>query len=129
MREILFRGIRSDNGEWCEGGLLYDSEQNESYIAVSFEEKAAYFHEVIPETVGQYTGMTDTNGIKIFEDDILKLDYIGENRGVEGYAKVVFENGKFGVLWGWNLDFVCLDGFANTTITVIGNRHDNPHLI
>jgi hypothetical protein len=56
-------------------------------------------HQVDPETVGQYTGLT-ANGKKIFEGDILKFDYIGRNRGVNGIASVVFENGKFGVLWG-----------------------------
>ena len=85
--------------------------------------------DVIPETVGQFTGLTDQNGKKIFEGDILRFSYTGRNHGVEGTEAVVFKNGKFGVEWGWHRELVALDGFANTTIEVIGNIHDNPELL
>jgi uncharacterized phage protein (TIGR01671 family) len=79
-------------------------------------------------TIGQFTGVLDKNGKKIFEGDIIHLDYIGKTRGVEGIATVIFENGKFGVKWGWHKEFVCLDGFANTTLEIVGNIHDNTQL-
>lgn len=129
MREILFRGKRIDNGEWADGSLIYDAENNEAFIVESFEDRAAYLRQVNPETVGQYTGLTDKNGKRIFEGDIVHFGYTGANKGVEGKAVVVFENGKFCVEWGWHKEFVCLDGFANTTIEIIGNIHDNPELI
>lgn len=72
MREILFRAKRLDNGEWVEGHLLHDSEQNESYIAEYFEDKSAYLREVDPETVCQFTGLTDKNGVKVFEGDVVE---------------------------------------------------------
>ena len=129
MREILFRGKRKDNGQWVEGSLLYDSEQNEGFIAENFEDRAAYIREVIPETVGQYTGLIDKNGKKIFEGDLLKW--------IDRIVKVVwFElNAQF------DCKFVC---YANDKIVknfkgieprdwhecdVIGNIHDNPELL
>ena len=127
MRDILFRGNRIDNGEWVEGDICHH-DGVVSYIGQHPADGSMVCFDLDSTTVGQYTGLT-ANGKKIFEWDVLQFNYTGKNHGVEGKATVIFEHGKFGVLWGWHKEFVCLDGFANTTIEVIGNIHDNPELL
>ena len=134
MREILFRGKQEHkNKEWVFGNLHCEYGETDKngqrkidYRILGMRGECDY---VLSETVGQFTGLTDKNGKKIFEWDVLQFNYTGKNHGVEGKATVIFEHGKFGVLWGWHKEFVCLDGFANTTIEVIGNIHDNPELL
>lgn len=120
MREILFRGRRKDNGEWVEGDLHKNIDFSKAHIHPSGERVRSY--DVIPETVGQYTGLTDKNGRKIFEGDIVTMPAYAGGRHK---SDVYFKNGKFAVD-GSNYHF---KDIAPKRMEVIGNIHDNPELL
>lgn len=125
MREIIFRGKRIDNGKWIEGSLLYDTENSLAYIAEHFEDKAAYLREVIPETVGQYAGLIDKNGKKIFEGDVVR--YMNKETMVVVWNK---ESASFAIAYSAiNFNYLATISSAHIYLEVIGNIHDNPELI
>lgn len=72
MREILFRGKRLDNGEWVEGSFCPNSKGDIPCIIVYNGEMAGYWFDIDPATVGQFTGLLDKNGQRIFEGDIVR---------------------------------------------------------
>lgn len=122
MREILFRGKRVDNGEWEEGSLVT---WPDGYTEICAQESEEAMREctVRPETVGQYTGLTDKNGKRIFEGDV--VDILSEN---EEIGVVTYDDGGFLV----SADGFCVDFHTNingTDLEVIGNIHDNPEMV
>jgi uncharacterized phage protein (TIGR01671 family) len=95
MREYLFRGKRKDNGKWVEGYYIYDesgqiTEEPAAYICRLNKHPCGWSlipYEVFPESVGEWTGLADKNGRKIFEGDIIQ-------RAWDGYPtiyRVVFD--------------------------------------
>ena len=126
MREILFRGKQIDTGAWVEGAFCMKDcddpfgELVDRPSIIKYEEPhSGYWFRVDPETVGQFTGLTDKNGKKIFEGDIIKA----KNKCLDGTdheAKVVAEIDDFYLMW-------CIKHSIETEI--IGNIHDNPELL
>lgn len=126
MREILFRGrgnTKYNDGEWYYGVPVRDFE-GDWQICTDNSKRT-----VIPETIGQYTGLADKNGTKIFEGDIVDVlydvNYIGVAAERIGVFEVVFHNGCFmKQKGGVRYHFIPSD-----KCTVIGNIYDNPELL
>ena len=136
MREILFRAKRIDNGEWIEGDLVHAPDGR---TAVSTYDDLV---ETVPETVCQYTGLTDKNGRKIFEGDIITYQHDNDdcpfpNKDTKRrVGRVYFQEFRscFAVAEGRNgSDMINQDLFKyvqnGNRVQVIGNIFDNPELI
>lgn len=125
MREILFRGKRVDNGEWVisDSILRYDGK-----IQLWQEKEGWVF--VIPETVGEYTGLTDKNGKKIFEGDIIECEWYNAMMQIEHRRHlIIFSRGSFCAEWYiWQDKY---NNYLHDTFNrkVIGNIYDNPELL
>ena len=138
MREFLFRGEWTETGDWVKGFYvcLYDDKGHEThriYPGYSETDCGDYYpdwYEVDPETVGRFTGLTDNNGKKIFEGDVLDVN-LGQLKR-RGY--VIYENSgaKFGMQMigeEKNFSFLGRQMVKMYNINVIGNIHDNPEML
>ena len=126
-REILFRGKRLDNGQFIEGSLTVDCHGNCCIyhpLNVPIGGGFQYF-DVDPETVGQLTGMTDKNGTKIFEWDIVRESFKGHGR----IYHVFWDDDYFAFrAKGEDITYQ-LDEISPSHCEVIGNIHDNKELL
>lgn len=131
MREILFRGKRTDNGEWVYGNYYIAEKLDKSgveYFIIEIEAEGSQYY-VIPETVGQYTGLEDKNGKRIFEGDIVYCKSRLDNANMV----IIFECGQFRMVLSENYrSYQTNSGFYDINCfdkEVIGNIHDNPELL
>ncbi len=138
MRENLFHGKRNDNGEWVEGYYCaFNGVSHRIYTGYAETDCGEFYpdyYEVIPETVGQYTGLTDKNGKKIFEGDIVTVPLSWDGDYVMDIGRVFYSeqscgfyrtsrvySGAFG---SGSPAMNCTDEYE-----VISNIYDNPELI
>lgn len=134
MREILFRGKQKSNGNWVYGDLSYHRDGRvfiRCWDRLEFD-PAYNAYEVNPETVGQFTGLTDKDGTDIFEGDIIRAKIEGGNHSGFTWQNmpVDFQQGSFCLNDRNGYVFCVLGAFASTvTLEVIGNIHDNPELL
>lgn len=142
MREILFRGAQKDDGSkslyWYEGSLVSEKDCYTGEVEYYIENENGSFL-VIPETVGQYTGLKDKNGTKIFEGDIIQHHF---EIGVVRFGSYETPYREWSVIMqdifskhiGFYIDWITLDyrkdiEFWKNKIKIIGNIHDNPELL
>lgn len=123
MKEILFRGKRKDNEQWVEGYYIRDLTHDKHYIFQSMLEKQkAYknwdYYEVYHKTVGQWTGLEDMHGERIFDGDIVQSACdINEVKMMKA-CWIIYNRGDW--------DFLCTNA---KSIHVIGNIHDNTEIL
>lgn len=152
-REILFRGKSVETNEWVYGAYILEKYSNTPYIC--YFEYSSFLNikqvEVIPETVGEFTGMTDKNGTKIFEGDIVRTQpfydrpysttrkekqFLGivEHHICTFKGNNVFPEQKYDSFW--RVDIIEDTGKYNHynwsrfwNCEVVGNKFDNPELL
>ena len=143
MRENLYRGKRVDNGEWTEG--YFYKIWNKVFLLWGMTGDSQNMKEVITETVGQYTGLTDKNGKKTFEGDICRGVYLDKRCGSNGkhyevenalIEEVVFKKGTFcfkttveDIALYRPIGFDIYEKLKIKDFEVIGNIYDNPELL
>lgn len=144
-RELLFRGKRTDNGEWVEGYFVKGEwyfDKKEIYALLPLDLcffprcEISEWVEVDPKTVCQYTGLIDKDGNKIFEGDIVKFKHGGEfhDRGIwyRNYAiEYVNTFHTYGLRFrNQSIHFACKKSIISMhDVEVIGNIFDNPELL
>lgn len=134
MREILFKAKRKDKGEWVEGyyckwkqirrTICVTEEKIVDCIIVWMSDGSMLRHEIDPDTLCQYTGLTDKNDKKIWENDIVR-----NKKGDIGVVQWFEEHAAF-MIWNKTKNCVCyLAENDFSKIEIVGNEFDNPELL
>lgn len=125
MREILFRGKHTSSGKWIISPSIRQEADGSVYLLVK-----RTWYQVDPETVGQYTGLTDKNGNKIFEGDIVEFLY--NDFIIRGKVFYLESESAFVVYYELSEQrlFIHSKTLCNcNNAKVIGNIYDNPELL
>jgi uncharacterized phage protein (TIGR01671 family) len=112
MTEYLFRGRINNSGRWVQGDLYHHTS---GVVCITADGKN---YGIDPKTVGQYVGMNDDNAVYVFEGDILSvMNHMGES------IHVVEDIFNFAIWYDYTI------ARSNSSISVIGNKYDNPELL
>jgi uncharacterized phage protein (TIGR01671 family) len=135
MREILFRGKRIGNGEWVYGNYCaaeYISGDGIEHLIIEVPRNGASA-KIVPETVGQFTGLTDKNGKRIFEGDIIEGHCHSQWSHRLQRCAVVYDRDGFEarhyVVQGDQVRYYSYKVLFSKDVVVIGNVHENPELL
>lgn len=150
MREIKFRGLSTDGHGWLYGYLVKGNnsylvtEESMQYAVVSHNDHASLsLFQVVPESVGQFTGLIDKNGEEVFDGDIVKL-HAGHPSWIQNPFEIVFQNHAFAfkqpdrkgstAICVYLNDCVKAEVITETSqddwlVEVIGNVHEHPDLL
>lgn len=136
MRTIKFRGKRLDNGEWAYGCIFINDKGYAAITTLNTRGEYAVDIKVDPETIGQFTGLSDKNGKEIYEGDILEMwleDSVEPQGGYFHRMYVVFTSEIGFTLWGECMTMEDAEPLYELLqwkdCEVIGNVHDNPELL
>lgn len=133
MRDILFRGKAVESGEWHFGMFCAENYRADfPCIIPHYEDKTVDLGdwEVDPSTVGQFTGLLDKNGTKIFEGDIVESHYDDMYPENATFEEVVFRGGAWRLAQNGydDSDPLCEDDISGYGV-VVGNIYDHPELL
>lgn len=128
MREIIFKAKKKDNGEWVEGCLVIDQSRLDifKYRIQPIESGVLYAAPINPDTLCQHTGLTDKNGKKIWENDIVDTFEESSKEFLRNVVK--FEDCCFKVFKKHYLS-MHMDSYEKTDLKVVSNIFDNPELL
>ena len=128
MRDILFKAKRIDNGEWVRGGYSYCKKDDTHFITQMSKDHISYIgrhQQVDPNTICQYTGLTDKNGNKIWENDVVEYRDCTNEKYVVAWeaSKAMFEHQQY------SCSIMNFDELSGMEVEVIGNIFDNAELL